>query len=93
MDKGQKRCLKVTGEAGQQAIELQRLYSKLVRCTAKNQCPKFETHITGEGIDRHSKCERASEKMYAHTATKIPFMYSFSGNCAASVPISIFMCL
>ncbi len=29
----------------------------------------------------------------AHTATAIPFIYSFSGNSAASAPISTFMCL
>ncbi len=30
---------------------------------------------------------------FFYTATKIPFKYSFSGNCEALVPISTFMCL
>ncbi len=28
-----------------------------------------------------------------HTASKIPFMYFFSGNCGDSVPVYTFMCL
>ncbi len=37
----------------------------------------------------------ASEFRFYHirTATAIPFIYSFSGNCAASAAISTFMCL
>ncbi len=31
--------------------------------------------------------------MFFHTAKKIPFMYSFSVNSVASVPISTFVCL
>ena len=38
----------------------------------------------------HGRVKKSNSK---NTATAIPFMYSFSGNSAASAPISTFMCL
>ncbi len=52
-------------------------------CKATFLNPTCETYI----IDNHFPT--------AYTATAIPFIrvYSFSGNCAASAPISTFLCL
>jgi hypothetical protein len=43
--------------------------------------------------DYYYRCLYVCQKSSLCTARKIPFMYSFSGNSAASVPISTFMCL
>jgi hypothetical protein len=46
-----------------------------------------------EGYNNLLREERKREGPIYCTATKIPFMCSFSGNCAASVPVSSSMCL
>ncbi len=59
---------------------------------------KFEilTNVFFYGLGGWIKLQHSlgSERNHSvHTATTIPFIYSFSGNSAASAPISTFMCL
>ncbi len=64
-------------------------------------CPRFWDHFIPAFhavpyLFRHMTLYNFTWKfntMVHHTATAFPFIYSFSGNFAASAPISTFMCL
>jgi hypothetical protein len=52
------------------------------QCSRKRLCLHRPGGVVGNST------EGTSNERTVHTATKFPFIYSFSGTCAASVPIS-----
>ncbi len=54
---------------------------------------KHGLHVENDISARSSTHAPITRRPGRHTATAIPFIYSFSGNCAASAPISTLMCL
>ncbi len=57
-------------------------------CTFTRPYTGFHPERDGAGPDSQGR-----GKSLLYTATKIPYIYSFSGNSAASTQISTFMCL
>ncbi len=72
------------------------LFSELVCCPLLSMLPMYYSHLNCNSCCLICFCNALfivlHPTLYIHTARKIPFVYFFSGNCAALVPIWSYVC-